>query len=309
MDLAFTSLICPGWDLERIIRKTAEHGFKGFELASKAGLAHLHAAPELSKEPGQVVARLKEAGVQLVCLATSTALGSKGRETSALAEADIAEHIKLAASLGCPFVRLLPGEISAGQPRWLRAERRETVLGRTAAALAALAPVAALHKVTLLVENRGDFADSASLWQIIDSAGSPMIRACWNPLAARITGERPTTAIPRLASKIAMVRISDGVIGPDGRLRQATLPGQGTTEVRRTVQLLRGIGYRGYLVVDWLTGPGLAPADPGAVLPAAASYLKLLLEEQPAVLTAYKGDKFRPRQGREFAVQSQPVCR
>jgi sugar phosphate isomerase/epimerase len=289
--------------LPTIVTKAREYGFRGFELAGKAGLAYLHAAPEIASEPERVAANLKDAQVGLVCLATSAVLTSKDPAEWATAEADIKEHVNIAARLGCPLVRVLPGGISGGRPQFLRIERREAVLDRIAAHLQALAPYAAHRGVTLVVENAGEFADSTSLWHIIEAADSPMVRCCWNPVAARIAHERPTTAIPRLASKIALVRACDGVFDENDRLTRAAIPGQGTVEIRRAVQLLRGIDYRGYLVFDWPARSGLQPADPQVALPAAASYLKSLLDEQPMPLTAYKGDKFRPRQGRELAPQ------
>lgn len=302
MRLAFNSMACPDWNLTTIIDKAREYGFTGIELAGRAGLAHLHAAPDLSRDPARVAAQLKDAGIELACLATSATFCSKNPETRTANQADVKEHIRLAARLGCPFVRVLAGKIPAGYPRILRADRREAVLDRIATAIRELVPLAAEHGVAILIENDGDFSDSASLWHIIEAVSSPMVRGCWNPLAARVTHERPTTSIPRLGSKTAMVRICDAVLDENDRFRDFTLPGHGATEIRRTVQLLRGTGYRGYMVFAWprSTRPDLA--GPEVVLPAAASFLKSLLDEQPVVLAAYKGDKFRPRQGPEFTV-------
>ncbi len=58
--------------------------------------------------------------------------------------------------------------------------------------------------------------------------------------------------------------------------------------------MLKGIRYQGYLCIDWpkLWTPSLADAD--KVLPAAAEYLRPLIDEKPVAMTAYKGDKYGP---------------
>ena len=66
------------------------------------------------------------------------------------------------------------------------------------------------------------------------------------------------------------------------------------------VQLLKGIAYQGFLLFDWPRQANPSLAGAAEALPAAATYLQGLLKEQPVQLTAYKGDKFKPRQGREF---------
>lgn len=95
------------------------------------------------------------------------------------------------------------------------------------------------------------------------------------------------------------MHVTDGKFDEAGHFEGYALPGQGTIEIPRMVQLLKGIGYRGYLVFDWpkLWTPSLAEAD--KALPAASKYLQPFLDEKPVPLTAYKGDKYAPRQGYE----------
>ena len=105
----------------------------------------------------------------------------------------------------------------------------------------------------------------------------------------------PTTSIPRLGARIGLVQLSDGKFGVNGSMEGYAPPGQGEIEIPRLIQLLKGIGFGGYLVVHWpkLWVPSLADAD--AVLPAAAQYIRPLIDETPIVLTAYKGDKNAPK--------------
>lgn len=294
MKLAFNSIANVGWDLPTLVMKAKEYGYQGIELRGVSGQLHLPLASELSSSPARIAGLIRDTGVDLICLNSAASFHMTKPAEVAENLATAREYIELAGRLKCPMVRVFAGEIPKGKIFY---ERRETVLGRIVDALRTLVPVAAEHGVTVVVENGGDFTDSASMWYIVDAVDSPVVQCCWNPFAARTRMERPTTSIPRLGAKIAMVHICDGKFAANGGLDSYAVPGQGDLEIPRLVQLLKGIAYQGHLVVDWpkLWVPSLADAD--KVLPAAAKFLKPLIDEKPIAMTAYKGDKNAPRQG------------
>lgn len=298
MKLAFSSVGCPGWDLATMVEKAKEYGYQGIELRSLGGQMYLPLAPELASNPQNIARLMGDTGIEIVCLATGNAFHMRDSKEVAKNVAEVREYIELAGKLECPFVRVFGAEIP--KAKLFGFEKRETVLGRIAERLRNLGAHAAQHRVTLLVENSGDFTDSVAMWYLVDAANSPAVKCCWNPFNGRIRGERPTISIPRLGSRIGLVHLSDAKF--DGlRFESYVAPGQGQVEVPRLVQLLKGIGYRGYLVLDWpkLWNPGLG--EPDKVFPGAAKYLQGLLNEKPIPMTAYKGDKFAPRQGYDAA--------
>lgn len=298
MRLAFGNTGCPDWDLATMFARAKEYGFDGIELATLPGRQPLPLVPALAADPASVAQQAAQAGVEIVCLATSAVLAATDALAAAENQALIRDHLKLAAALRCPFVRVFPGALpDAGL---LRQPRRDTMMGRIGEVLHDLAATAVEHGLTILVENAGDFADSASTWYFVDAADSPAVRACWNPMTAREHGERPSLSIPRLNSRIGLVRIADFRLNDRGVAVEPVPPGQGDGEIRSLVQLLKGIAYRGYLVFDWPRYRNPALAGAAEVFPTAAKYLRELLSEQPVQLTAYKGDKYKPRQGWEF---------
>ncbi len=294
MKLAFNSIANVGWDLPTLVMKAKEYGYQGIELRGLSGQMELPLASELAASPARIAGLIRDTGVELVCLSSAASFHMPNPAEVAQNLATARAYIELAARLSCPMVRVFAGEIPRGKILY---ERRETVLGRIANALRTLVPVAAENGVTVVVENGGDFSDSAALWYLVDAVDSPVVQCCWSPFAARSRMERPTISIPRLGTKIAMVHVCDGKFAANGGLESYATPGQGDLEIPRMVQLLKGIAYQGYLVVDWpkLWVPSLAEAD--KVLPAAAKFLQPLINEKPLVMTAYKGDKNAPRQG------------
>src|SRR6185503_3362097 len=169
MKLAFSSLGCPAWDLATMVMKAKEFGYQGIELRGLQGQMHLPLAPELAANPGKIGELMRDTGVELVCLGTSAAFHMADPRAVAENLAQVREYIDLAGKLGCPFVRVLAGEIPKGRFFY---QKREAVLARVGEALRQLVPYAAEHRVTVLVENGGDFCDSAALWYLVDVADS-----------------------------------------------------------------------------------------------------------------------------------------
>jgi len=289
MKYGFSTLGCPDWDLDMIITQASSMGYDGVSLRGLQGELHLPACPELAQNPQAVAGRFSDAGVELVCLETSNCFHWKDKKKVAEHKAQTREFIELAGALGCPFVRVYGDEI----PRY---EQRQTTLVRVASALSELAPVAAANNVTLLLENHGDFAGSRDLWFIIDTVSHPAVQGCWHPCHGKGIGEKHGLAIPRLGSKIAMVHVVDGKFTDEGALDMYALPGDGDVDYERFLDLLRGIGYQGYLMFDWpkLWSPSLA--DPESAFPSALTKMKGIVEKLEAtkVLSAYKGDKKAP---------------
>jgi sugar phosphate isomerase/epimerase len=310
MRLAFSSAACPAWDLPAMVEAARRHGFAAIELAVPAGSGTSGGNKGLLLDRDSASRQLREAGVELVCLATPASLDVRDKEALSLIIGAVGESIAFARRLGCPNVRVYAGSLRNDQAGPLSRQRRESVLVQVSSAVRALVPHAVKHNVAILVENGGQFADSASLWAIVEAAGSPLVRCCWNPSTSQGT-ERSTTAIPRLGSKLGLIRLDAADMPQAGGPPAGPSAGASDTDIPRMIQLLRGINYQGCLLVDQ-SGPlqpprtseaaaaDRSPPDPDKVLSSAAAYLKGLLEEKPVPLTAYKGDKFRPRQGHEF---------
>jgi len=95
-----------------------------------------------------------------------------------------------------------------------------------------------------------------------------------------------------------MVHLCDGVF-ENGMLADYALLGEGTTEIDRQIQFLRGIAFNGYLVFEWPKLWVHSLGEPDDVLPAALEYIRSQLAIEQKVLTAYKTDKrpakFAPR--------------
>ncbi len=292
MKVGYSSLGCPDWDLEAIVSNAKEMGYDGVELCGLQGQMHLPAVAALASDPDAVRAMFAEAGVELVCLASDASFHSRKRHEVADEKAKVREYIELAGRLGVPFVCVQSGV--SGRIPLLGFETRNATLGRIAEAMRDLAPVAAEHRVTLVIENQGDFSDSAATWFVLDFVSHPAVKACYNPFNGTTVLDRPGVAVPRLGVRIGLTRVCDGKFENNGRPIDRAPLGEGDVELDRMVQLLRGVAYEGYLMFAWpkRLEPGLAP--PEEVFRSAQETLRKLIDAKQDVLTAYKGDKNAP---------------
>jgi sugar phosphate isomerase/epimerase len=284
MKIGFSTRVCPQWDLGTVVTNAAKWGFDGIELHTLRGESHLPLLPELAADTGEVRRLFADNGVECVGLSTSATLGSRNRRTVAEQKGVVIEFAELAAQIGAPYVRLGAGTAN-------RLEPRQTVLARIAEELSSLAAVVSRLGVTLLIENDGTFRGSAHMWYLIDAVGHTAVRCCWNQCHAMTVLEGPTRSIPRLGSRIGLVHLCDASIDSSGTLIEHKPLGQGDIQIARQIDLLRGVMYDRYLMVEW-PGEVRSFADADSALPDAAAFLKETRDAEPNVLSAYKGDKY-----------------
>ena len=283
MKIGFSTICCPTWDLKTIFEQVVRLGYDGIELRVLQGELHLPNHPDVAQNGDVLLEVCEKTKVDLVCLGSSASFGTRDKHIVADQKAQVREYVELAHRLRCPFVRVFTGDIPSGSSR-------DDTLGRSGEVLRDLAQFAGKHNVTLLVENSGDLSDSKDLWFLLDSVSHPALQACWNPINGRSVGDQASVAIPRLSSRLGMVHVTDATF--EGLSMQGYQPlGEGNMGIARLVELLTGLVFGGYLMLEWPKLWNDSLADAGEVLPQASQYLRGLLSVERKPLPAYKGDK------------------
>lgn len=288
MKIGFSSLACPGWDLNTIIIQASQMGYDGIELRGLRGELHLPLAAELTTDPQGVRNLLQENNVELICLGSSATLDSKERNEVARQKGIIIEYLELAQKLGCPTVRLFVGEVQ----EW---DNRRQALSRVADTLRSLTSVAQRLGVTLLIENGGDFSTSVDLWFLVDAVSHPNLQCCWHQCHALTSRERPTLSLPCLGQKIGMVHLCDATFDDQGVLMEYKPLGEGDAETTRQIDLLKGMVYDRYLVFEWPKLWNTSLTQPESILPLAYQFMREAIDAKQPILTAYKSDKHAPK--------------
>lgn len=262
--LAFSTVACPDWTLEQVAERAREMGYDGVELRTLGGGSSGLASDPALTEPGKVRDVLRAFGVAPACLSTSIALHMKDDSAGRAAHWETVKAIESAAKIGCPLVRVFAHEVEPGQ-------NRAGVMQRIAERAAALMDTAGSHGVQLLFENAGSFAKAKEWWWILNVVDHPMVGLSWSPVNAAAAGEPVAVSVPMLNSRISLVKVKDTKIGEGSGF---TLPGDGTVGIEKLVRRLMGIGFEGWLSVEWdrLWLPALKPAED--ILPESAKRLR-----------------------------------
>ncbi len=271
--LAFSTVACPQWALEDVVRRAAEWGYEGVELRSLGeGLAEFASEPALS-DPEKVRRIFDAEGVEIAGVATGVRFDAPVRppvighlwRSSTASIREGARFVSLAGGIGAPYVRVFAFQL----PRF---ERRKPGLRRIAARLARVCESARNRGVTVLIENGGSFAGAADLLQIIDAVRSPLLAACYDIQAAHHAGEDVVAGAASLGPLLRMARLRDQRGGRPCPIGDGELPCRAFVEaLRRTAA---SFGTRPWIAVTWDRAwvAGLDEAD--SVLPAALERIR-----------------------------------
>jgi len=264
MKFAFSTVSCPAWDFETIVARAAEYGYDGVEIRAFSNESVLTAANVFLSDPQKVRRLFAEKNIEICCLASSIAMMQEKKRDRAVAD-DLRRHIDTAQQIGCPIVKIFDTQVRPGRSR-----------ATTGIALSnwlmPLADYAAERGVIIAIENALSFRNAKELWGIVDRMNHPSVGIAWDLFNAAMVGEGPAYSVPTLNSKIVYTQVKDAKLGPLG----ATLTriGEGDVKVRDFLRRLRGVGYEGYVTVEWEKAwlPNLA--EPEEILPQAIETLR-----------------------------------
>ena len=263
MRIAFSTLGCPQWGIDEILRAARANGYEGVELRFYEGSFDLlKALAEFPGGPRGFRQRFERAGVEICCLDSSVVLTAP--ETS-VSEGE--QMIELALTLGAPFVRVFGGDIPEG-------ESREACLKRAADKLARMGRRAVQRGLRVLLETHDAFSSGAQVAELLDASCDEGTGVLWDLHHPVRMGEAPAETARLIGSRTYHVHVKDGQAGG-----AHTLLGEGDIPLRELVSALVGVGYSGYLSLEWEKAWIPELAEPEVAFPQAARYLSALLAE------------------------------
>lgn len=265
--LAFSTVACPDWTLDRAIRAAGEWGYQGLELRTFGYGSREFACDPALTDAGKAREMLAEAGVHAACIATGVAFDEPirppviGRVKDNEASVRRAKTgIELAEALGAHYVRVFAFEIGR--------EKRARAFTRIVERLSQVADAARHTGVKVVLENGGSFPAASDLVEFVDRVGSPNLGAAYSLPVAVQAGEDPVAGAAALGESLWMVKVKD--------YRKDQTPcilGDGALPCREFVGSLASRRFGGWIVAEWDRAwvPGLAA--PERVLPTVARRL------------------------------------
>ncbi len=244
MKFSFMTFSCPELKWGEVLGVAKRFGYDGVEPRAQAKHAH---GVEVAANAGQraAIKRMAEdAGVAVACLATSCSYMAAARGDLDTMMAASRALIALAHDIGAPTMRVFGGNIPQGMTR-------DHAATQLAESLAALAPDAQAAGVTLCVETHDSWCNANDLARVIARVGHPNVQVNWDIMhPVNAGGMTMDEAFAALRPYVRHIHFHDGKRGAKG-LDLCPI-GQGIVDHKRAVELLRGVGYQGYLSGEWI---------------------------------------------------------
>ncbi len=273
MKLAFTTLGCPGWDMDAILACAREYGYDGVDFRGYLGTMDLYTLPEFKEQAHDTAARFADAGLAVPCFSSSVRIFAKPDA----AEAETLAYARLCQLFRAPFIRVFAGHFRKICP--------ESEAVRVAAdTLRRCLPIARDHGVRLLVETHDDWMDSVLVRRLMESVASPQAGVLWDVHHPyRMLGEEPETTWTALGPWIAYTHVKDSLPGVNDKGEKDfryCLTGDGDIPLARILATLRDGGYDGWLTYEWekVWHPDIP--EPEQSFPVYVRHIRALLAEE-----------------------------
>jgi len=260
--LAFSTLGCPDWPFEQILKFAVDNNYDGLELRGILKELDLTKCPEFNTPENIRITRSKieERKLKIVDLGSSCALHHpEGAERQKHLD-EGKRFIDLAQRLGCPNVRVFPNELP-------KDATRTAVKDLIIQGLQYLGDYARNTEVSVLMESHGDAVKTDELKQIMDSAARQNVGLVWDVVNMwSVTKESPLNVYTQLKPYIKHTHIKDAKMVVNKP--QYVLLGKGDTPILQAVDLLYKDGFKGFYSFEWeklwhpdIADPELALAD------------------------------------------------
>lgn len=288
---AFSTLSCPDWDWDDLLRYGPQYGYDGVEIRLLKRETDLLKLPAFQASQLAVRRRdLADAGFRVCGLASSVRFDYPEAAERMQQHETGCRYVDLAAELDAGFVRVfgdvIPDPEDPGQ--------RETTLKNIAEGLNRLGEYAAKAGRQIIIETHGDFSSSHLMQEMLQHVDSDTVGVLWDTHHPwRFCGEELSDTAQRLKPWIRHTHWKDSVSAPRRASDEASnaaaqahelmsghkhadyvLFGAGEFPIADCLRLLAGIGYDGWYSLEWekMWHPELE--DPDIALPLFPGKLK-----------------------------------
>lgn len=243
--LAFSTLGCPDWDLNRIMDFASQYGYSGIEVRGIQRELDLTKCKEFSTPAArkETMKRMRAKGLQFVNLGSSANLhtAAPAERTKQLDEAK--RFIDLANELNCPYVRVFPNNFP-------KDSTKEATIALIADGLKELGKYAGDSGVRVLMETHGDLVRKDDLISIMNQTDTKNTGLIWDISNMwTVTGEDITNVYDALKPYLYHVHLKDAKKN-EGKLDYVFL-GKGDVPIMSAIELLAKNNYKGYYSFEW----------------------------------------------------------
>ena len=271
--IAVSTLGCPRWDWNTIVRNTSQWGFTALELRGIQDQMDLPKCAEFGGTRLKGTLRdLSAAALSISDLGASAQMHEPDAAKRAGHMDEARRFIALAHELHAPYVRVFPNQFIPG-------EDKRVTFARISDGLHELGEYARPAGVTIIVESHGEFRRGEDIIPILEGAKSKNVAFLWDAHHTCLAGEKPADTFQQLGKYTRHTHLKDSVPIP-GRSkedRHYVLTGTGDIPVKETVRVLAENGYKGYFCFEWEKRWHPEIEDPEIAFPHYAKTMRIYL--------------------------------
>ncbi len=247
LPIAVSTLGCPKWDWNTILKNASQYGFAALELRGIQDQMDLPKCPEFSGSRLKgTLADLSAARLAISDLGASAQMHEPDPAKRAKHMDEARRFIDLAHELKAPYVRVFPNQFVKG-------EDKQVTFARISDGLRELAQHAAPAGVTLIVESHGEFRRAEDIIPIMEGPKAKNVGFLWDAHHTCVEGEKSADTWARLGKYTRHTHLKDSlpIAGKPKDERRYVLLGAGDIPVKETVAVLVKNGYKGYYCFEW----------------------------------------------------------
>jgi sugar phosphate isomerase/epimerase len=243
MKLAFSTLGCPLWSIERVAEAAAWLGYQGVELRLLDGEV---IPPDLpAAERRRVKGVLGRAGVEVACLDTSARFTAPEPDERRKQERDVRAYLDLANEWEAPIIRVFGGNLAPGTTE-------AQGVAYLAESLDNLAADAERAGVTVALETHDAFSAGRVVADVMRRVPSHRIAVVWDTHHPYRMGETVEQTWDHIGARTVHTHVKDARRDPNARTGwQLVLLGEGEVPVKEAIATWARHGYDGYICAEW----------------------------------------------------------
>ena len=274
MQIGFTTLGCPSWDLDTVIRRAREYGFDGVDFRGLLSEIDVTLLPEFTTKLAATMKKFKSAGLVISGISSSVTLfpwEEASTEEKRLAELE--RSLELASKVDAEMVRIFGGPVRKNMSF-------EEALAAGRKLLARMAKMARSAGTPLAIETHDHWTESDKLAQLIEDIDPEFLGVLWDihhPF--RMGGEPMEETFERLGERVIDTHVKDSLPGSEKGKFTSTLVGDGDVPLKKALELLDGAGYDGWLVLEHEKRWEKDLAEPEVAFPRYISAMKKWIDE------------------------------
>jgi len=244
MKLAFTTLGCPTWNLQKILTTAKTLGYDGIDFRGYLSEVELFKLLEFTAGIKETRKTIEKSGLEVSAVSSSARAFSKNDEDRIKCLNELKEYVKIADGLNSPYVRIFGGGLD-GTPY-------DKALQIATENVKEMVRAISGSRASIVIETHDEWIESSRLKALIENVASERVFALWDvhhPF--RMGGEAPAVTWKNIGDKVRYTHFKDSIPTDDRGGHKYALIGKGNIPLKDIVSCMKKGGYTGYLTLEW----------------------------------------------------------